>query len=59
MKILVLIAGSSSQKSCLYQIDDNLPDLPLKPLWSAKIDWTYSKGIAELKVKSNEGELQI
>ena len=59
MKILVLNAGSSSQKSCLYQIDDNLPDLPLKPLWSAKIDWTYSKGIAELKVKSNEGELQI
>ena len=59
MKILVLNAGSSSQKSCLYQINDNLPDLPLKPLWSAKIDWTYSKGIAELKVKSNEGELQI
>ncbi len=58
MKILVLNAGSSSQKSCLYQIDDNLPDLPLKPLWSAKIDWTYSEGIAELKVKSNGGELQ-
>lgn len=58
MKILVLNAGSSSQKSCLYQIDDNLPDLPLKPLWSAKIDWTYSQGIAELKVKSNQGQLQ-
>ncbi|MBA2748520.1 MAG: acetate kinase [Tatlockia sp.] len=58
MKILVLNAGSSSQKSCLYQIDDNLPDLPLKPLWSAKIDWTYSQGIAKLKVKSNQGQLQ-
>lgn len=58
MKILVLNAGSSSQKSCLYQIDGNLPDLPLKPLWSAKIDWTYSQGIAELKVKSNQGQLQ-
>ena len=58
MKILVLNAGSSSQKSCLYQIGDNLPDLPLKPLWSAKIDWTYSEGIAELKVQSNQGQLQ-
>ena len=58
MKILVLNAGSSSQKSCLYQIGDNLPDLPLKPLWSAKIDWTYSQGIAELKVKTDSGELQ-
>jgi acetate kinase len=58
MKILVLNAGSSSQKSCLYQIDDNLPDLPLKPLWSAKIDWTYSQRIAELKVKTDSGELQ-
>ena len=58
MKILVLNAGSSSQKSCLYQINDNLPDLPLKPLWSAKIDWTYSQGIAELKVRSNQGQLK-
>lgn len=58
MKILVLNAGSSSQKSCLYQIDDNLPDLPLKPLWEAKIDWTYSQELAELKVKNNRGEFQ-
>ncbi len=58
MKILVLNAGSSSQKSCLYQIGDNLPDLPLKPLWEAKIDWTYSEGIAELKVETERGELQ-
>ncbi len=58
MKILVLNAGSSSQKSCLYQLGDTLPDLPLEPLWEAKIDWTYQQGIAELKVKSNRGELQ-
>jgi acetate kinase len=58
MKILVLNAGSSSQKSCLYQTDDNLPNLPLKPLWSAKIDWTYSQRITELKVKTANGELQ-
>lgn len=59
MKILVLNAGSSSQKSCLYQIGDTLPDLPLKPLWEAKIDWTYRGGIAKLIVKSNQGDLEI
>ncbi len=58
MKILVLNAGSSSQKSCLYQIGDNLPDLPLKPLWSATIDWNYSQELAELKVESNRDEFQ-
>ncbi len=58
MKILVLNAGSSSQKSCLYQIGENLPELPLKPLWEAKIDWTYQQGIAELKVKTAQGALQ-
>lgn len=55
MKILVLNAGSSSQKSCLYQIDDTLPDLPLEPLWEAKVNWTYQQGTAELKVKNNQG----
>ncbi|MBW4662994.1 MAG: acetate kinase [Chroococcus sp. CMT-3BRIN-NPC107] len=57
MKILVLNAGSSSQKSCLYQIDDNLSDL-LEPKWEAKIDWTYGEGIAELKVKTSRSELK-
>ena len=62
MKILVLNAGSSSQKSCLYELNDVLPvsaaleeDRPLQPLWSAKIDWTHHPGIAELKVKTAAG----
>ncbi len=59
MKILVLNAGSSSQKSCLYQIGDNLPDLPSLPLWEAKIDWTYQEKIAELNVKTLQGELKV
>lgn len=54
MKILVLNAGSSSQKSCLYQVGDSLPDLPL-PLWEAKVNWTYQQGTAELKVKTSKG----
>ncbi len=50
MKILVLNAGSSSQKSCLYELNDVLPDRPLQPLWEAKIDWTHQQNVSELKV---------
>ncbi len=62
MKILVLNAGSSSQKSCLYQLDNTLPELPPPPLWEAKVDWTKHPGMAELEVKTRgtvlEEELQ-
>jgi acetate kinase len=62
MKILVLNVGSSSQKSCLYEIEDSrsiaisLTDAPPKPLWSAQIDWTHQAGYAELKVETAQGE---
>lgn len=52
MKILVLNAGSSSQKSCLYQIGATLPESPPPPLWEAKVDWTKHPGMAELEVKT-------
>ena len=52
MKILVLNAGSSSQKSCLYQLDDTLPESPPAPLWEARVDWTKHPGMAELEVKT-------
>ena len=55
MKILVLNAGSSSQKSCLYQVDQQLPELPAKPLWEAKVDWSRHQGVAEIKVKTSQG----
>ena len=55
MKILVLNAGSSSQKSCLYQLGEELPDSPPKPLWEAKIDWTGKSGVADLKVETSQG----
>jgi acetate kinase len=54
MKILVLNAGSSSQKSCLYQLDDTLHQLPPTPLWEAKVDWTKHPGMAELEVKTRD-----
>lgn len=55
MKILVLNAGSSSQKSCLYELGNTLPDEPLPPLWEAEIDWTHHQGWVELQVKTAQG----
>ncbi|WP_103670902.1 acetate kinase [Pseudanabaena sp. BC1403] len=57
MKILVLNAGSSSQKSCLYDLEDTLPDTPPVPIWEASIDWTHHDGFAEIKVKPQHGKV--
>lgn len=57
MKILILNAGSSSQKSCLYDVSDPLPELPPEPLWEATVDWTHQQGVAEIKVKTAGGEV--
>jgi acetate kinase len=55
MKILVLNSGSSSQKSCLYEIvGDQLSEHPPKPVWQASVDWTHHQGFAELEVKTAE-----
>ncbi|MDZ7949631.1 acetate kinase [Nostoc sp. DedQUE09] len=57
MKILVLNAGSSSQKSCLYEIaDETLPSQAPEPLWEGKINWTQDRGVAEIEVKTAMGE---
>jgi acetate kinase len=53
MKILVLNAGSSSQKSCLYELNEELPIHPPQPLWEGFIDWSYQPGVAEIKVKNH------
>ena len=51
MKFLILNAGSSSQKSCLYDLpNDYLPEKPPEPLWEAMIDWT---------VQDNQGQLTV
>ncbi|HEY9696926.1 MAG TPA: acetate kinase [Trichocoleus sp.] len=55
MKILVMNAGSSSQKSCLYQIGDTLPEHPPEPVWEGAIDWTHQQDVAEIKVKTHSG----
>ena len=55
MKILVLNAGSSSQKSCLYELGNTLPETAPVPLWEAQIDWNHQAGTAKLRVKTAQG----
>ncbi|MBH8560823.1 acetate kinase [Nostoc sp. CENA67] len=58
MKILVLNAGSSSQKSCLYEIaDEGLPQEAPQPLSEGKVNWTQDHGVAEIEVKTATGEM--
>jgi acetate kinase len=54
MMVLVLNAGSSSQKSCLYSLGNLLPDTPTEPLWEAHLDWTVAQDHGLLTVKSND-----
>ncbi|MEO0941889.1 MAG: acetate kinase [Cyanobacteria bacterium J06642_12] len=49
MNILVLNAGSSSQKSCLYRLGSKIADSPPEPLWSAHIEWSKTAGMMEVK----------
>ncbi|WP_414564635.1 MULTISPECIES: acetate kinase [unclassified Anabaena] len=57
MKVLVLNAGSSSQKSCLYEIADHkLPHQAPQPLWEGKVNWTQDRSVAEIEVKTATGE---
>ena len=53
MKILVLNSGSSSQKSCLYEIGDSVPCDPPACLWKGNIEWT--SGLAELTLQNANG----
>ncbi len=57
MKILVLNAGSSSQKSRLYELSGAgaLPGLAPTPLWQADADWTLLQGTTELKISTAGG----
>ncbi|MEM6256137.1 MAG: acetate kinase [Cyanobacteria bacterium P01_D01_bin.156] len=52
MKILVLNAGSSSHKLCLYVVGDNLPEQAPTASWEAQIDWYPGKAAVELKTES-------
>jgi acetate kinase len=53
MNVLVLNSGSSSQKSCLYEIGDTAPDDPPDCVWEAKIEWAVDT--AECSIKNSRG----
>jgi len=53
MKILVLNSGSSSQKSCLYEIGEALPAEPPVCMWEGKIEWDGAE--ACIAVKNSHG----
>ena len=53
MNVLVLNSGSSSQKSCLYEIQGTAPDHPPGCIWEGKIEWTGDT--AEYSIKTSSG----
>jgi len=53
MKVLVLNSGSSSQKSCLYDIGNTLPEHPPEPAWEGKIEWDGDH--ADIQVQNSHG----
>lgn len=56
VKILVLNAGSSSQKSRLYELGDSLPASAPTPLWEGNADWTKEPSAADLTIKTASGK---
>jgi acetate kinase len=52
MKILVLNSGSSSQKACIYDLENALPENPPGCVWEGKIEWDEHKG-ATVTTNSN------
>ncbi len=56
MKILVLNAGSSSHKSCLFDLTQGTANgLAPTPAWQAALDWTHQPGSVELTAVSAAG----
>ena len=53
MKILVLNSGSSSQKTCLYEIADSVPGDPPPCLWEGNIEW--ESDVAEVSIRNANG----
>lgn len=55
MKILVLNAGSSSQKSALYEVGETLPQQVPEPLWQAYVEWSGKDASARLVATTAAG----
>jgi len=57
MKVLVLNAGSSSLKSCLYELPELLPQTPPAPLWEGNVEWETPFRNVRLRVKREERQV--
>jgi acetate kinase len=53
MKVLVLNSGSSSQKSCLYEIGETIPIEPPVCAWEGKVEWVDDE--AHYSIKNSSG----
>jgi acetate kinase len=53
MKILVLNSGSSSQKMCLYELGESLPENPSAPLWQGQVEFNGPE--ARLRIRRSHG----
>jgi acetate kinase len=49
MKILVLNSGSSSQKSCVFELGAPLLESPCAPLWEGKVEWQGDRAVLEVR----------
>ncbi|WP_035985227.1 acetate/propionate family kinase [Leptolyngbya sp. KIOST-1] len=58
MKILVLNAGSSSHKSCLFDLSQGDVGAVPQPLWRAALDWTHQPGKVELSASGGGETIQ-
>ncbi|MEM9265262.1 MAG: acetate kinase [Cyanobacteria bacterium P01_F01_bin.13] len=54
MKILVLNAGSSSHKLCLYALHMLLPEQAPQPVWEAQIDWYPQQAVIDIKTETGQ-----
>src|SRR5262249_16926206 len=56
MKILVLNSGSSSQKACLYEIGETLPEHPPACLWEGRVE--FGVDTAAITVRNSHAVVQ-
>jgi len=56
MKILVLNSGSSTQKACLYELGESLPEEPADCLWEGKVE--FGDRAAVVTVKNSHGAVR-
>src|SRR5690349_7311932 len=54
MKILVLNSGSSTQKSALFELEENSSADAVSPLWEGKLDWDGSE--ETLTIRNAQGK---